>query len=134
MSTVQWSLAITEDESIEPFQIGERSNKFIWSKAQIENLVGSRRRVVVKNAAQLTVVALSKVCRTLYEEVSLTHLFYKVNNFDFGLSARTTGVGGAINYLVALTTPRMKSLRSLTCEWPIQPKEAQKLFTVLAAW
>ena len=131
---VQWILAITLDEPIEPMQLRERSNKFIWSKAQAKP-DGSGKKTV-KDAPPLTVVLLSRVCRTLYEEVALAHLFYKVNRFVFTCAPgwRVSRATDTVNYLVALTSPRMKAIRSITCDWSSIPKAASKLFTVLATW
>jgi hypothetical protein len=128
ISIVQWTLVIALDESIKPIQIRERSNKFIWSITQIDPKAQSGK--CVENAPLLTVVALSKVCRTLYEEVSLTHLFYKVNHFEFPVTPgyRVNHAIGPINYLVALTTARMKALRSITCDWAAVPKEVPQSF------
>jgi hypothetical protein len=122
---VQWTLAITVDESIKPIQIRDRSNKFIWSEAQDKPDKSGEMTVSIKEAPPLTVVALSQVCRTLYEEVSLTHLFYKVNHFEFSVESnyRPIRAVSTITYLVALTTPRMKALRLITCDWPSVPKE-----------
>jgi len=65
----------------------------------------------------------------LYEEVALTHLFYKVNHFEFPVKPayRVNRAIGPITYLVALTTPRMKALRSITCDWTAIPKEVSYL-------
>lgn len=122
-------------------QIRERSNKFIWSKAQIKSDDSSKKsdgssKKTIEDVAPLTAVSLSRVCRTLYEEVALTHLFYKVNRFVFVCAPawRVNRATGTVNYLVALTSPRMKAIRSITCDWSGIPKEASKLFTVLATW
>ena len=118
----QWTLAIALDETIKPQQIRPRSNKFIWSTAQMGAFAkyGCTTKIV-NSAPPLAVVALSKVCRALYEEVSLTHLFYNINQFEFRSFY-------GIVYLVALTTPRMKALRSVTCEWISLPKQVSQSF------
>jgi hypothetical protein len=129
----QWSYAVTVDEPIEPRQLRERSNKFTWSKAQVTE----KGEKIVANAPTLTAVQLSRVCSTLYEEVALTHLFYKVNRFHFESSWNHLyrfgrAAVGPLTYFVALTSPRMKAIRSLTCEWSSHPRDASQLFTVLA--
>jgi hypothetical protein len=129
-----WTLAITVDDPIEPIQLRERSNKFLWSRDQVDKI--DRKKITVNAAFALTAVQLSKVCRTLYDEVALTHLFYKVNHFQF-TTTRTYRVNRAelpINYLVGLTSTRMKAIRNITCDWPGIPREASKLFTLLATW
>jgi hypothetical protein len=104
----------------------------ILSKAQLCSIIWPLKQNTVTAVLLLTVVALSKVCRKIYEEVALTHLFYKVNRFSFTAVHRYPK-SNPITYLVALTTPRMQALRSITCDWP-EKREAPKMFAVLAAW
>jgi len=53
-----WTLAVTVDEPITPFQLRSKSNKFIWSLDQINK---ETRAKVVSAVPQLTAVQLSKV-------------------------------------------------------------------------
>jgi hypothetical protein len=78
----------------------------------------------------LTAVQLTQVCRQIYDEVSNTHLFYSLNDFNF-LNAEPND---PVTYLLAITEPRRNAIRSITCEWQryYQCNPAQ-MFTVLAA-
>jgi hypothetical protein len=53
-----WTLAVTVDEPITPFQLRSKSNKFIWSLDQINK---ETRAKAVSAVPQLTAVQLSKV-------------------------------------------------------------------------
>lgn len=109
-----WTLVIIVGEDIAPVQLREQSNKFLWSRKQIVVRIVTREVLKGVDGPQpLTVVQLARVCRTLYEEVALTRLFYKVNHFALKsvLHKRCgTRADLPLNYLVALT-PRMKAIQ-----------------------
>lgn len=109
-------MAIIVTEPLLPFQLRPRSNKFVWSKSQVDDVMITN----VHAEKPLTVVELSKVCRTVYEEVALTRLFYKVNRFRF--ASYSYRLGDPTPYLLAITTPRMKAIRSITCSWDFDSK------------
>jgi hypothetical protein len=99
-------------EDITPIQVIEKSNMFIWSQSQIGNRTGEKDASGVE---PLAAVQLSRVCKQLYEEVALTHLFYRVNHFNF--DSEFPWDDNAISYLVAITENRMKAIRSVSCTW-----------------
>jgi hypothetical protein len=100
------TLAVTEDEPIQPRQLKSKSNKFLWSKLQI-NAAGSP---VTSAVPPLTAVSLSKVCKQLYIEVGLTHLLYTSNMFDFTHMYRDEDI---VTYLVAITEERLRAIGSI---------------------
>jgi len=85
---------------------------FIWSPSQIDKCKGKKDASAVE---PLTAVQLSRVCKQMYEEVALTHLFYRVNHFNF--NSASTWDDNPISYLVAITANRMKAIRSVSCTW-----------------
>lgn len=98
-----------------PLQIKRRSNKFFWSRDQLLNRQrrgwysdpqGSAQGEVFSKP-QLTFVQLSKVSRTVYTEVAQTHLFYKINRFEF------LTISDTLTYLAAVTPDRLSAIRSI---------------------
>ncbi|TAQ88297.1 hypothetical protein B7494_g3405 [Chlorociboria aeruginascens] len=100
-----WTLAVIVDEPIEPRQLRARSNKFVWSQAQVAR--DPYGPVSVGAVEPLAFVQLSKVSKELYNTVAGSHLFYKVNSFKFNDPMAT------INYLVAITSNRLNAIRSI---------------------
>jgi hypothetical protein len=66
-----WTLAVTVDEPITPFQLRNKSNKFVWSIDQIDKKTHEK---VVSRVPQLTAVQLAQTCRQLYQEVAATQV------------------------------------------------------------
>jgi hypothetical protein len=64
-----FTLAVTVDEPIVPKQLRDKSNKFIWTKAQIDK---KKHKYDVAAVPQLTAVQLAKTCKALYQEVAAT--------------------------------------------------------------
>lgn len=78
----------------------------------------------------LTAVQLTQVCHQIYDEVSNTHLFYSINEFNF-LKAEPND---PVTYLLAITEARRNAIRSITCEWQrYYQRSPAQMFTVLAA-
>jgi hypothetical protein len=126
-----WTLAVTVDEPITPFQLRSKSNKFIWSKTQIKEGTPHKN---VSAVPQLTAVQLAKVCRQLYQEVTATQLFYKVNDFHFVKYSEHATPSTPLTYLVAITEPRRTAIRSIKFTWQRWSKAiASQVFTLLTA-
>lgn len=75
-----------------------------------------------------SVVALSLTCHQIYNEVIGGNIFYKYNDFEF------EDFEVMMNYLFAITQPRMQSIRRITCRWMISwPNMQSHGFKVLDA-
>ncbi|KAE8451915.1 hypothetical protein EG329_002756 [Mollisiaceae sp. DMI_Dod_QoI] len=114
-----WKLVVIVKDPIAPVQLRAKSNKFLWSKDQhVQDPNTRRTNIVISAAKPLDVVALSAVCKQIYQEVSLTHIFYKENQFQFLVE----GSGGCaryrsselLNYLAAITAPRREAIHSIS--------------------
>ncbi|KAF8865865.1 hypothetical protein BDZ45DRAFT_668282 [Acephala macrosclerotiorum] len=117
-----FTFVVTVEGPITPIQLRAKSNKFLWSKNQyIKDQTTGIYKAVISAVKPLDVVALSSVCKQVYKEVSLTHLFYKSNEFHFRLSDRNDGWysqdSTLLEYLVAITGPRRQAITSITCDW-----------------
>lgn len=125
-----WTLSVTLEEPVVPIQVREKSNKFLWSKAQrIQDPKTFGPKNSISAVPALAAVELSKVCKQLYAEIALARLFYKHNVFDLSYN-RTS----AIAYLVAITELRRDHIRSVTCEWVTYRRlESSYMFTLLAS-
>ena len=99
------ALAVTEDDPIQPRQLKSKSNKFIWSKLQV-NRDGT---ININAVGPLTAVTLAKVCKQLYIDVGLGHLLYSSNTFDFTHLQNHA----VITYMVATTEERLKAVTSI---------------------
>jgi hypothetical protein len=130
-----FEFAVMVSEPVTPLQIKNRSNKFFWSKSQFYNSkdeAGTKRGVQghVYGKPQLTILQLCTVSRQIYAEVALTHLFYKVNQFEFLTNY------DALAYLVAITPSRLSAIQFIkTAIVPIvgcKDGPAQ-IYTLLAA-
>lgn len=60
-------------------------------------------------------MALSRTCHQIYDEVSLTNLFYQVNHFDF----RKSDDESVLAYLVAITDARRDNIQCVSMVWPL---------------
>jgi hypothetical protein len=70
----------------------------------------------------------------VYQEVSSSGLFYKVNDFRFIKESEHHTPTDPLTYLVAITEPRRKAIRSLGFEWEHWGKgHCAQVFTVLTA-
>jgi len=67
--------------------------------------------VKVSAAPQLMIVHLSKVSKTLYQEVALTYILYSENHFQFENPQEV------YKYIIALTPNRQLAIRSVTVPW-----------------
>jgi hypothetical protein len=124
-----WKLSVTVAGPIVPIQMCPKSNKFLWSDSQ---LVKEEDGAIKKKASAvkpLTAVQLAQVCHQVYDEVSNTHLFYSLNEFNFRKAEPTSPIA----YLLAITEPRRNAIRSITCAWDIHNHNSAQVFTVLAA-
>ena len=103
-------MVVTEDVPIEPVQLRDRSNKFTWSM-QLRGHMYRPFGYEFGAVPHLTAVLLSKVCKKLYDDVAGTHLFYRKNKFQFkdDKSLQT--------YFSAITTQRLKAIRSVSYDW-----------------
>ncbi|KAH7321672.1 hypothetical protein BKA65DRAFT_512727 [Rhexocercosporidium sp. MPI-PUGE-AT-0058] len=101
-----WKMVVVLDKDITPIQVGYNSNKFLWDSAQYSGSWGSHD---VAAAAPLMVVNLSNVSKAMYEEVSLTHLFYRFNNFDFTLYPDHFKA-----YMIGITDARRQAIASMS--------------------
>ena len=66
-----WKFAVKVDEPIVPRQIRAKSNKFIWSKEQVNK---KTHEIEIGAVPQLTAVQLARVCRSIYDDVATTHV------------------------------------------------------------
>lgn len=123
-----FELVVKVDRNITPFQVKAKSNKFYWTQTQI---LGNKDLDLegrpVAPVPQLDVASLSLVCKAIYDEVATTHLFYKVNEFDFQRMSldksllyafRGHGVGqnsteNMITFLVAITEERRNQIEHI---------------------
>lgn len=73
-----WNMSVTVEEPITPIQLTSKSNKFLWSTSQIVKTTKIGRysieKKVISAVAPLDVVALSAVCKEMYEDIALTHV------------------------------------------------------------
>ncbi|KAE9374546.1 hypothetical protein N431DRAFT_543840 [Stipitochalara longipes BDJ] len=112
-----WSLAVTVEEPIVPQQIRDKSNKFIWTKDQINK---KTHAIEIGAVPQLTAVQLAR-------------LFYTVNEFHFKSGHRSQSP--VLTYLVAITEPRRKAIRNIQVRLPCQMSKSNgaQLFTMITA-
>jgi hypothetical protein len=90
-----------------------KSNKFLWNGAQLAN-GGYDFKHNVSAVDPLMVVALTQTCKEMYTDISLTHLFYRNNQFDFSLYPSHMNT-----YLVAITDERRRAITSMHFRWKI---------------
>ncbi|KAK0100000.1 hypothetical protein ONS95_013182 [Cadophora gregata] len=107
-----WTMAVTCEEPITPCQVTPRSNKFVWNADQASKL--SQKPTEVSAAIPLAVVSLTKTCKEMYADISLTHLFYRNNHFDFSRFHNHMNT-----YLVAITDERRRSIGSMQFTWAV---------------
>ncbi|KAI9049186.1 hypothetical protein LZ554_007033 [Drepanopeziza brunnea f. sp. 'monogermtubi'] len=125
-----YELATTLDKPITPIQLAYGSNKFLWSLDQVtfnENGYG-----IIKDpslVAPLAAVSLSTVCKEMYTDVSLTHMFYTNNVFDF-----TSYRSDVLTYLVAITQPRRDAIKTISMYWHFEPFWGRKLWDMPETW
>jgi hypothetical protein len=124
-----WKLCVTVDNPIFPIQLCHKSNKFICSSSQIVQDENGISKKTISAVKPLTALQLAQVCHRIYDEVSNTHLFYSVNEFNF----RNAQASNLITYLLAITEPRRNAIRSIACEWQRYHRDSAQMFTVLAA-
>jgi hypothetical protein len=79
-----WSLAVTVEDPVVPQQIRDKSNKFIWSKDQINK---KTHAIEIGAVPQLAAVQLGRVCRSIYDDVATTHVCVFRASFLPSLSA-----------------------------------------------
>ncbi|KAN0103103.1 hypothetical protein V8E51_011416 [Hyaloscypha variabilis] len=113
-----WSLAVTVEDPVVPQQIRDKSNKFIWSKDQINK---KTHAIEIGAVPQLAAVQLGR-------------LFYTVNEFHFE-SGRHRGQSPVSTYLVAITEPRRKAIRNIKVKLQQQMSKSNgaQLFTMITA-
>ncbi|KAJ5043023.1 uncharacterized protein L3040_004411 [Drepanopeziza brunnea f. sp. 'multigermtubi'] len=125
-----YELATTLDKPITPIQLATGSNKFLWSIDQVTfNKNGCR---IIKDpslVAPLAAVSLSAVCKEMYTDVSLTHMFYTNNVFDF-----TSYRSDVLTYLVAITQPRRDAIKTISMYWHFVPFWGRKLWDMPEIW
>jgi hypothetical protein len=126
-----WEYVVAEEKPIRPVQLKEKSNQFIWSDAQWKkDQFGCKIGKDVNAVKPLMAVQLSLVCRQLYQEVATTHIFYRVNDFDF---LNESSLSAVSTYLLAITEPRRNNIRSLSMNWRDSSKsQASETFTTVA--
>ncbi|EKD17873.1 hypothetical protein MBM_03645 [Drepanopeziza brunnea f. sp. 'multigermtubi' MB_m1] len=79
--------------------------------------------------APLAAVSLSAVCKEMYTDVSLTHMFYTNNVFDF-----TSYRSDVLTYLVAITQPRRDAIKTISMYWHFVPFWGRKLWDMPEIW
>jgi len=108
-----WALCVQHGEDIAPHQIAPRSNKFTYTEQKqdkdlyFHSWMSKKTKSAIDADPLLDVVALSLTCRQIYDEVSGTDLFYKLNEFKFANYLQT------ITYLFAITPKRMQAITSI---------------------
>ncbi|CZR59205.1 uncharacterized protein PAC_09097 [Phialocephala subalpina] len=132
-----FTLVVTVDGPVTPMQLRAKSNKFIWSKDQyVKDGATGGYKIDVSAVKPLDVVALTAVCKKVYQEVSLTHLFYKSNEFEFRLDNLRRGwnESALLEYLVAITGPRRQEISSITYDWHLRYRHeaCEHVFTMLS--
>jgi hypothetical protein len=104
-----WTLAIRLSTPIRPRQVERGSNKFWPYWSTWDPTVLTLDETLVRQP--LAAVSLSKTCKTIYNDVASSHLFYRINDFDF----RSADV--MLRYLVAITPARAGAIRSISFPW-----------------
>ncbi|KAL2068286.1 hypothetical protein VTL71DRAFT_16384 [Oculimacula yallundae] len=110
-----WKYAVKEEEPITPYQVAPKSNKFFWNIAQVNAAEASEASTLPDSTlpgSTLTAVALGKVCKQVYLEVTLGHIFYHVNHFDFTLYDMYENHLRA--YMIAITSNRRNEIKSMS--------------------
>ncbi|KAI6714251.1 hypothetical protein JHW43_003198 [Diplocarpon mali] len=105
-----YKLAVTLVDPVTPIQIAPRSNKFVWSRDQ-NPTINSNHSINISAVPMQAALSLSLVCKEMYESVSLGHLFYKNNVFDF--SCLDDPVRSLNTYLVAITEARRQEITTM---------------------
>ncbi|KAI1488875.1 hypothetical protein F5X96DRAFT_684574 [Biscogniauxia mediterranea] len=97
---------------IQPRQVTEKSNKFVWRHSNLELIdkdnIGSRSLIRVPKGEPLMVTQLMKTCQHMYWDLTMHPVFYRVNKFVFESSKI------AHKFLAALTPERRKMIRQIT--------------------
>ncbi|KAK8124715.1 uncharacterized protein PG998_000474 [Apiospora kogelbergensis] len=106
-----YELAVQVDELIQPQQIAEGSNKFVWDQSL---QLPCRHRVVHfylrDPIKRLVVTQLARTCRMIYHELEAKPVFYRLNSFNF------FHVATLYRFLAAITPERRRSIRRITIE------------------
>jgi hypothetical protein len=114
-----WQCAVKLDIPIKPYQVEPTSNKFFPYRKSTIPTVLSREETFAR--APITAAQLSRTCHQIYDEVSGTHLFYHINEFEFDQD------DNMLTYLVAITPVRASAISSLTYDWNWWPRSKPAL-------
>ncbi|KAI0853924.1 hypothetical protein F5Y00DRAFT_257224 [Daldinia vernicosa] len=76
-----YEFAVAVNKPVRPRQVTARSNKFVWDPPldQFPN----RSVLRLEEGKSLVVGPLSRTCRSIYQELEKTPVFYRVNSFEF---------------------------------------------------